>query len=237
MRTFRLHVRIDNDLSHLDPNAEDGCWRLVSFNRRHRGHESPDNWFEGDAALATRDRLKAGEVFVLSCYQHSGTVWSLKGEGPQCRWDTAQVAGVLVCDDPAQLPEGYEAREKSARAFVTYFTAWCNGWGFGFELEQLVPVATDDGVSGDGEVTETKHLDSCWGFVGEDHEASGVLSAAADALNGVRFDPMQDKLEITGDAAPSRAALDEELAAIKAWREGPGAVLRAMGPAAGTVAP
>jgi len=46
----------------------------------------------------------------LDCYQHSGTVWSISGEGMQCQFDTAKGAGVWVPDDSAR--DEAERREK-----------------------------------------------------------------------------------------------------------------------------
>lgn len=51
------------------------------------------------------DRLnEAGKIgnpdrVILDVYQHSGTKWSIAGEGMQCQWDTANGAGVWVPDD------------------------------------------------------------------------------------------------------------------------------------------
>lgn len=39
------------------------------------------------------------DVVMLDCYQHSGIAWSVSGEGMQCRFDTANGAGVWVPDD------------------------------------------------------------------------------------------------------------------------------------------
>ncbi|MCP4116146.1 MAG: hypothetical protein GY737_12215 [Desulfobacteraceae bacterium] len=53
---------------------------------------------------AYNELLEAGQIgdpdrVILDCYQHSGIAWSVSGEGMQCRFDTANGAGVWVPDD------------------------------------------------------------------------------------------------------------------------------------------
>lgn len=42
------------------------------------------------------------DAVLLDCYDHGGQVWSISGQGMQCRWDTASGAGVWVPDDCAK---------------------------------------------------------------------------------------------------------------------------------------
>lgn len=61
---------------------------------------------------------------LLDVYEHSGTSWSLSGEGMQCQWDTSKAAGVWVPDDECiqhivstaieyLMPEGCKVEYKS----------------------------------------------------------------------------------------------------------------------------
>jgi hypothetical protein len=134
-----------------DPPDLGGRVQVHSFNRRHVGYKDPDNFglVVKDGRLTSsnpgiRQRLDTGTAYILSCYEHSGVVWSLKGEGYQCRWDTAPVAGILFIE--RERTEGREARESMVRDFMKHWNAWCNGEVFDVLLQD-----------NDGEI-----IDSAW---------------------------------------------------------------------------
>lgn len=49
--------------------------------------------------LRNAGKIGDPDAVVLDCYEHSGVAWSVSGEGMQCRFDTANGAGVWVPDD------------------------------------------------------------------------------------------------------------------------------------------
>lgn len=137
----RVVARID-DFAHDNPFTDDDAIEIVSFNRRHRNYADPDDYQlvrneYGDLSsecVGFRRKLATGTAFILSAYQHGQIVWSLQGSGPQCRWDTAQVAGVLTLDpkvgltgDETTPEERYDARRKAAETICRVYTEWCNG--------------------------------------------------------------------------------------------------------------
>ncbi|MBU2952261.1 hypothetical protein [Marinobacter sp. F3R08] len=72
-----------------------------------------DDVWDFEAVMGTAEKaaykelLEAGKIgdpdrAVLDCYEHSGVAWSLSGGGMQCRWDTANGAGVWVPDESAR---------------------------------------------------------------------------------------------------------------------------------------
>lgn len=106
--------------------------RVVSFSRRHTSFDHPDGWYDGDRRPRTmggyRRQLKAGTAFELSYFEHGNCVWSLRGEGPQCRWDSVGLAGILFLPDYVkESHKTYAKREEWARNFLEYYTDWCNG--------------------------------------------------------------------------------------------------------------
>lgn len=157
--------------------SDHGTWKLVSFCSRHAAFEHPDNYF-AEPSIGFRRRLECGYVHVLSCYQHGGIVWSLKGEGPQCPWDTVQVAGLLIWQGSArEMRKHYptlEERRNYARSFLQQYTAWANGECYGYVIEN---------EKGD-------HLDSCFGFV----------SDADTMFDQIREYTRGHEVEIRGDA-------------------------------------
>lgn len=157
----RLEVVPDDSGDHESP-LEYADWRVASFSQRHVSYQHPDDFDLtvddfGDVSstnVGLRRKLACGTAFVLSYHEHGSCVWSLKGTGPQCRWDTAQIAGLLLYEgDPRLLPKGVEARAAQAASLLETYTAWCNGWLWGWRI-----VDDDD----DDEV-----VDACWGYYSE----------------------------------------------------------------------
>lgn len=133
MKTLRVWYEDDAE----SPN-EWGIWRLSSFNFRHRNFIHPEGLItrEGEGAtIGICRKLEVGTAFVLSYYEHGGCVWSLMGEGPQCRFDGARVAGYLEYLEPKYLPRGYAAREALARDFLETYNRWANGQVYCLEVE------------------------------------------------------------------------------------------------------
>jgi len=148
-----LRVEYDHD---TECPSDWGRWKLVSFSKRHASFSGPAAYIAGlnqfgepiPANIGIRRRLQAGTAFVLSYFEHGQCVWSLMGEGPQCRWDGVPVAGILLWDGGTPPPA--EHREADARQFLRTYTAWANGECYWYALED------DQGET----------IDSCGGFFG-----------------------------------------------------------------------
>ncbi|WP_152053052.1 hypothetical protein [Tautonia marina] len=175
--TYR--ILLDPDVDAGPPDAWGGGWRLVSFSHRHTGYEHPSAYCKGlDAfgcpiptSIGLARKLEVGTAFWLSYYEHSLCRWSLMGEGPQCRWDTARIAGLLLWEHPScGLPRGFRHREADARAFLEDYTAWANGEVYSYAVER---VAGRPGADGD------ELLDACANFYGRE----ACLAAAEDYIN------------------------------------------------------
>lgn len=127
---MKITVRYD-DFSHDPPNMGERA-TVHSFNRRHYNSADPDAFglvVKGGRITSSnpgiRQRLDTGTAFILSAYEHGNIVWSLGGEGYQCRWDTAPVAGILFID--RKRGQSREVREAEARTFLEGYNAWSNG--------------------------------------------------------------------------------------------------------------
>jgi len=196
----RLLVAYDSDP--INPVEDAGEWELFSFSRRHRNHCDPEIYIKrvdrdsGDAVPANiglARRLKCGTAFWLSYYEHGMCDWSLLGEGRQCQWDSARLAGILLWKGKIKdLPKTYEEREKWARGIVEEYTKYCNGQAYGYSLVRLLP-----SFSAEGKQVGTYEEDidaSCWGFTESDH----MFNEIREHMRHNGIDP--DELEITGDA-------------------------------------
>jgi len=118
-------------------------WQITSFNRQHASFRDPLEFFvmlgyRSGPMMETvefKRRLLEKTAFVLSYYEHGSCVWSLRGEGPVCRWDSTDVAGVLLYEpDVDECPLTPEELESDARTFVNIYTAWANGEIYGFRI-------------------------------------------------------------------------------------------------------
>lgn len=72
---------------------------------------------------------------ILDCYEHSGQHWSLSGGGTQCRWDTANGAGVWVPD--GYLREELDSAAPQAVYALVKATSWVRGHGKSYQLLEV----------------------------------------------------------------------------------------------------
>lgn len=167
------------DLSYY-ADAENPCdfqdgFTVHSFSKRHVNFLDPskigifpDDY--GDPEVSSKDEngkpnkykklFDRGLMFALSYYEHSNCVWSLKGEGPSCRWDSVSLAGVIVLDEEIFKGMRWKKKENAAREFLKEYTAWCNGEVYAFSIEDE-----------NGEV-----VDSCCGFYDAKHMFETISS-------------------------------------------------------------
>jgi hypothetical protein len=175
-----LTLSYDHDLE--DPTIIDG-WKVYSFCRRHASFRHPDDLGLGSIDPATglpkvinpglRSKLRNGLAFFLSYYEHGNCAWFLHGEQPagvEFRWDGVRIAGLLVWEDkPNHLgPKTLDGRRLDAAAFLQTYTAWCNGEGYGYSIED------DDG----------NHVDSCYGFF----DAESMFNEIRPHLEGRQYE-------------------------------------------------
>ncbi len=194
MSKFRIEILHDQDCE--SPLDFDLAWKLYSFSNR----VGPNNSNPEDLGLAPhldeygepivrnpglRRKLAVGLAHFVSCYQHSGIQWGLRGEVHQCRWDTAQIAGLLIWEHkPGELSKDKEQRTKDARTCLAQYTAWCNGECYGFSVSE---------VDEDGEEIEAH--DSCFGFIVADKADAIYFFEQAGACI-----PAGAEVEFGGDA-------------------------------------
>jgi hypothetical protein len=156
-----LTIEYDADVERPD-SIYDG-WKPISFGRRHINFEHPDRYrLNQPENIGLRRKLDVGLAFWLSYYEHGLCRWSLRGEGPQCRWDSVDIAGLLIwTGKPSDMgAKTYEDRARDARHFLEEYTDWCNGNCYWFSLED-----------------DQKLLDSCGGFIGMEQLTEAINEA------------------------------------------------------------
>jgi hypothetical protein len=160
---MRYKVTLSHDDCVESPAETQDGFQIFSFNTRHINFRHPEHFGvmpdkDGDPFFSSKDEngkpnpykklYNRNLLFVLSCYQHSGTAWSLSGEGPQCQWDTCSIAGVLILDEKSFKGMRRAKKLENARSFLKDYSAWCNGEVYGYNIED------ENG----------NHIDSCYGF-------------------------------------------------------------------------
>jgi hypothetical protein len=164
-RNLTLEINIDSDTEQPD-SGYDG-WRLVSFGRRHTNHEDPAKYVNAfdqrtrevtPANIGFTKKLKVGLAFWLSYYEHGQGAWSLIGEGTQCPWDTAYLAGILIwTGKPGDIgAKTLDDRAEDARGFLESFNDWMNGNCYWFRLtnENGDEIESIGGLIGDEALSE-----------------------------------------------------------------------------------
>lgn len=176
-----LQVTVEYD--HDSENPSDwGGWKFVSFNRQRGDYERQRDYVDradnGEIVpvnIGIRRKLSCGTAFLVSAYEHSGIVYSLRGEGMRCRFDISDVAGIMLWQDKPKDLGPMADREKYARGFLESYNAWVNGEVYGYMI-------TDENGA---------DVDSCWGFIGDaEHVAENIRAVLAGR-----------EYELTGEAA------------------------------------
>ena len=153
---------------HAENPLNDTEWKLYSFSRNHTNFKHPDNFIQSrdrygaiNWQVGFKRKAQYSLARLLSCYQHSGTTWSFKGEGTQCKFDTAQIAGVLVWEGKAaDCGSAPELREAYARSMIEVHNEWLAGNVYGYTL-----------VDEDNDIDE-----ACWGFYGDGQDLADVIA-------------------------------------------------------------
>jgi hypothetical protein len=180
-----LRITINHDSGMKAPWLEcDGSWRVISNNSRSELYENKESFF----TIGFRRKLNVGLAFPLSKYEHGGVVWSLLGQGTQCRWDTVVNAGFLVWDHkPRDMgAKTYEDRLADAQRFLEVFNSFVNGECFCYKLERVTACESCGSWV-------TEELGGCGGFIGGDH--------LFDDLRELMGEYAGEEYEFAGDCA------------------------------------
>jgi len=152
-----------------DPREWDNLCEMICFHNNYALGDKHDldpsdynSWKEMRDAIS----LPSDIVVPLYLYDHGGITIATKPFG--CRWDSGQVGYAIVPVNKIVLEYGSDSEENRATALrvleseVKTYDNYIRGNCYSYTL-------TDD---------NDEILDSCSGFYGHDHEASGLLESA-----------------------------------------------------------
>lgn len=175
-----LKLKIRRDEHPINPREEyENAGHMVCWHRRYQlgdeqPREQPADWREV-FDIENPDAI----VLPLYLYDHSGITMSVGKFS--CPWDSGQVGWIYLTrkalDEnwPASYPDGASKEDKSKideerielgkaclRSEVETYDAFLTGDCWGFELVNVVECDHGD--------EHEDHIDSCWGFFGEDKD-------------------------------------------------------------------
>lgn len=151
--TFRYAVSHDD---YVEYEWQEG----VEFIQANPGYM---NYLDADAVPGWRSEMEEDhDVYVVDVYDHGSTTYSLRGEGVQCRWDTASGGAMIAIPNENHESPFTDTRE-AASGILAEYTAWCNG-----EIYGII------------EMTRTasgwEEAYAIWGFIGDEYASSTVKS-------------------------------------------------------------
>lgn len=121
-----------------------------------------------------KNYLEDGEFLPLYLYDHGGIIMSTSPFS--CRWDSGQVGFIYVTKQDIVKEYGDDSEETRKRVLsyleseVKTYDQYLTGQVYGYELVEIEKCNL-------GHMHE-EVIDSCYGFYGDDHEASGLFESA-----------------------------------------------------------
>ena len=143
-----------------------GNYTVTNFGRDYDGNINDYLTESGKVLPSVQAKLKAGKMFWLDRYEHSGISYSLSGTGTMANdWDNSRNAGILEFSNDYIKNTSYEDRERYAREDIKQYSDWANGEVYN------VTITTDTGLD----------INQCSGFIGYENAKSYITEVIGDA--------------------------------------------------------
>jgi hypothetical protein len=178
-------LRIFSDESPESPRTWDNMAKFICFHKRYDlgdkhdyDHSDYSGWDEMKEAIIKKE--KAVIVKPLYMYDHSGITISTSPFS--CPWDSGQIGFVIVTREAIKecfgvkriTKEILERAEKNLNGEVETYDQYLRGDVYGFEV---VKVSTCNKNH-----EHEEHVDSCWGFYGNDFATNGITDHLEEEL-------------------------------------------------------
>lgn len=161
------YLRIEIDSDPESPREWDNLGVIATWHRRYvLGDEQPSE----EAPSYIKDLPKGTVILPVYMYDHSGI--TLSTTPFSCPWDSGQLG--IIYATPARIEEMGVALvdvEKQLQGEIEVYDQYVQGNVYGFTRFKVVTCETC-------EHSKEEDIDSCWGFFGDNHKASGLLEAA-----------------------------------------------------------
>ena len=150
-------IKIHHSELHENPMDDYDKTKLVSFHRRYGTNHGFSNPKEV-LSYAKKNGFVAYKVFILD---HSGTAYSLTPFS--CPWDSMFYGFLLIHREEFGFKKKQQKMYELAESILQTYEYWANGYVYGYVVENID--------------------ESCWGFYGSDHEKSGLMDYATNAID------------------------------------------------------
>lgn len=149
-----LKLKIEYDEDPISPREWDHLGTMVCWHSRYRlGDEQPTG--RPEEYKYPKDCIR----LPLYLYDHSGL--TMNTTGFSCQWDSGQVGWIYVSREKARKEMGWKRITKGDEASILNFLRG--------EVEEYDKYLTGDVWGFIVEDESGEHLDSCWGFYGEEY--------------------------------------------------------------------
>jgi len=172
-------IRIEQDETPMHPRKDmDNLGTMVCWHGRYElGDEQPSESPDEFRSELPKDVIE----LPLYLYDHSGI--TMNTTGFHCPWDSGQVGFIYVTREKVREEYGWKritkAREQQILAYlkaeVEVYDQYLRGEVYGFIVEELKQDEDGD--------TEWEHVDSCWGFYGDDPFENGISDHIEEELH------------------------------------------------------
>ena len=168
-------VKIKQDDCGDDPRGWDNFGTMYCFHRNYKLGDAHS--YSDPTELAETVNDKTHIILPLYLYDHSGI--TMNTTGFSCGWDSGQVGVIAISKEKARKVFGWKLLTKkrigqiyeSLVAEVEIYDQYIRGDIYGYMIENMENMNTME--------------DSCWGYYGYDHEASGLLPDVRSAIDRV----------------------------------------------------
>jgi len=158
-------IKIYPDEMAESPREWDNLGTMICFHRRYNLGDKHSLSVEEAKALASREDVISLPLYL---YDHSGI--TMNTTGFHCPWDSGQVGFIYVTKEKVRKEFGKKAISKKLLSKVLDILRG--------EVETYDQFLTGDVYGFKSFDAEGNEVDSCWGFFGHDHKASGLLDHA-----------------------------------------------------------
>ena len=166
-------IEVNNDVPACDPREEDNLGTMVCFHNRYRLGDQETGLSKDDV----KDIIRNTDEYIslpLYLYDHSGI--TMNTSGFTCKWDSGMVGIIFISKAEVREQYGWKNLTKPRitqietylRNEVKTYDYFITGECYGYNI-----------INKEGEDIG----ESCGGFLGSNHEESGLLEYAKNAID------------------------------------------------------
>ena len=170
---YRGHqIRVHTDENSFNPRKE--------FDNLNTMYCSHCRYLLGDVQVKSSEELKEklqelGPHLSLPLYLYDHSGITMNTTGYSCPWDSGQVGIIAISIAKIKKVYGWKVLTKARREQILGYLR--------NEVEQYDQYLTGEVYGYVIRGSDEETIDSCWGFYGSDHKASGLLESARGAID------------------------------------------------------